>query len=65
MTANSRLRSLSNLDFETPIIIYGRTVSRRYDADVARKLTLLGHENVMVLEGGLAAWVDAGYEVAQ
>lgn len=57
--------TLSNLDFETPIIIYGRTVSRRYDADVARKLTLLGHENVMVLEGGLAAWVDAGYEVAQ
>jgi len=56
---------LARLDLNTPIIIYGRTISRHYDADVARKLELLGHEKVMIIDGGMSAWEDAGYEVEQ
>ncbi len=56
---------LADLAPETPLIIYGRTISRHYDAEVARELELLGHENIMVLKGGLAAWENAGYEVTR
>ena len=45
------------------IIVYGRTISRPYDQDVARMLTERGFTNVSVLEGGLPAWEDMGYEV--
>lgn len=54
---------LAAMDPETPLVVYGRTVSRHYDAEVARELRLLGHGNVLVMEGGLAAWIAAGYEV--
>ena len=56
---------LANLDPATPMIVYGRTISRHYDSDVARQLELLGHENVMVIQGGLSAWEEAGYEVTK
>jgi len=46
------------------IIVYGRTISRPYDQDVARMLAERGFTNVSVLEGGLSAWEDLGYEVA-
>jgi len=54
---------LAALDPETPLLVYGRTVSRHYDADVARELKLLGHQSVLVMDGGLRAWKRAGYEV--
>ncbi len=54
---------LSALDPATPLVVYGRTFSRRYDEDVARELTQLGHENVRVIEHGLDEWKAAGYEV--
>jgi rhodanese-related sulfurtransferase len=55
---------LADLDPAVPVIVYGRTISRNYDEDVAQKLTGLGHEKVLVLDGGLDAWTEAGYEVA-
>jgi len=56
---------LANLDPEKLLLVYGRTISRHYDSDVARELELMGHEHVIVIDGGLSAWEDAGYEVAQ
>ncbi len=56
---------LSELAPEVPIIVYGRTFSRRYDEGVARELAELGHETVMVLDGGLGGWEESGYEVAK
>ncbi len=54
---------LSSLDPAIPIIVYGRNLSRHYDVDVARELTELGHEKVLVFDGGLDMWEEAGYEV--
>ena len=56
---------LANLDPEMLLIVYGRTISRHYDEEVARELRLLGHENIKLIQGGLAAWDDAGYGVAK
>lgn len=56
---------LSSVDPEARLIVYGRTISRHYDEDVARELRQLGHENIVVLAGGLSAWEEAGYEVEQ
>jgi rhodanese-related sulfurtransferase len=56
---------LSELEPDVPLLVYGRTISRHYDADVARELILLGHEHVMLIDGGLSAWEDAGLEVAK
>jgi len=44
------------------VLIYGRTVSKRYDDEVARRL-LQRHDQVKVLEGGLAAWEEKGFAV--
>lgn len=54
---------LSKQPKDKPILIYGRTVSRLYDEDVAGLLARRGHKNVMLLSGGLAAWKDAGFAV--
>jgi len=45
------------------IIVYGRTVSRLYDLEVAHKLVLRGYKNARVLEGGLSDWKKKGYPV--
>jgi rhodanese-related sulfurtransferase len=47
------------------IIVYGRTISKRYDQEVANKLALRGHKNISILEGGLSAWEKKGYPVEQ
>jgi CRP-like cAMP-binding protein/rhodanese-related sulfurtransferase len=52
-------------DKTRPVIVYGSTISRRYDVDVANKLYLRGHKQVRVLESGLGQWVKKGYPVAQ
>jgi rhodanese-related sulfurtransferase len=54
---------ISALDPATPLVVYGRTFSRRYDEDVARELELLGHTSVTVMDGGLDEWQSRGYEV--
>lgn len=48
---------------DKPVLVYGRTVSRLYDEDVAGLLAKRGHKNVMLVSGGLQAWKQAGYPV--
>jgi rhodanese-related sulfurtransferase len=43
------------------VIVYGGTVSKLYDWDLASMLLLKGHKDVRVLEGGTEAWEKAGY----
>ncbi len=38
------------LDLDAPIVVYGRTISRLYDAEVAQRLRAQGHENILILE---------------
>jgi CRP-like cAMP-binding protein/rhodanese-related sulfurtransferase len=55
--------SLSQSEKNKGIIVYGRTISKRYDEEVANKLDLRGHENVRILDGGLKAWEKGGFPV--
>jgi 3-mercaptopyruvate sulfurtransferase SseA len=48
---------------EKKIIVYGGTISKLYDWELADKLLLRGYEQVRILEGGLAAWEGKGYPV--
>ena len=48
---------------EQVVLIYGRTLSKRYDDEVAQRL-LQRHDQVRVLEGGLAAWEEKGFAVS-
>ena len=50
------LMQFSQVPKEKPLIVYGRNISRHYDLEVARKLILRGHEQVMVLGGGPDIW---------
>jgi CRP-like cAMP-binding protein len=43
------------------VIVYGGTISKLYDWEVASMLLLKGHTDVKVLEGGTSAWEKAGY----
>ena len=45
------------------VIVYGGTISKLYDWEVASMLLLKGHTDVKVLEGGTSAWEKAGYPV--
>jgi rhodanese-related sulfurtransferase len=45
------------------IIVYGRTISRLYDLEVANKLVLRGFKNTRIMEGGLREWKKKGYPV--
>ena len=55
------MMGLSDVDKSRRIIVYGRTVSRLYDIQLANKLFLRGHKNIQVLEGGLPFWKKKGY----
>jgi rhodanese-related sulfurtransferase len=50
---------------EKKIAVYGRTISKFYDLELANKLALRGHENIRVLDGGLAAWEKGGFPVEE
>jgi len=57
------MMELSEVDRGKEIILYGKTISRLYDEQVARKLVLRGHKNTRVLSDGLSSWVKSGYPV--
>jgi rhodanese-related sulfurtransferase len=52
-------------DKEKKIVVYGETISKPYDLEVADKLLLRGYHNVRILEGGLTAWENRGYPVEE
>lgn len=56
---------LAELDPDQPIIVYGRTVSMLYDAEVALKLRDLGHSEVYILDGDFPDWEAAGMAVEE
>ncbi|MBN1930969.1 MAG: rhodanese-like domain-containing protein [Desulfobacterales bacterium] len=55
------MMKLSKLDPKKKIIVYGRNISKRYDEEVAYRLTQRDHEDIKVLAGGLSAWSKEGY----
>jgi len=57
------MMTLGEEDKSKKIVIYGRTISRMYDLDLAEKLMLRGHKNVRILDGSLSAWEKKGYPV--
>jgi len=57
------LMCFSEEDKDKKIVVYGNTISRPYDLEVADKLLLRGYRNVKVLDGGLQAWEANGYPV--
>ena len=44
---------------DSPILIYGGTMSRRFDVDLARDLKSKGYDNVMVLGSDYDGWKNA------
>ena len=59
------LMTFTKVEKEKKIIIYGGSISKLYDRELAEKLLLRGYEQVRILEGGLAAWEGKGYPVDQ
>jgi rhodanese-related sulfurtransferase len=57
------MMKLSQIDSDSPVVVYGSHVSRRYDEELAFRLKQRDHENVRILEGGLRAWEAEGYPV--
>ena len=57
------MMSFSEGEKDKKIVVYGNTISRPYDLEIANKLLLMGYKNVKVLEGGLQAWEANGYPV--
>jgi rhodanese-related sulfurtransferase len=50
-------------DKDKKIIVYGRTISKYYDKEVANKLVVRGHHHVQILDRGLEPWKQNGYPV--
>ncbi|MGO9371059.1 MAG: cyclic nucleotide-binding domain-containing protein [Syntrophobacteraceae bacterium] len=59
------LMNFSEEDKAKKIVVYGSTISRPYDRELASKLVLRGYMDVKVMEGGLSAWEANGYPVDQ
>jgi rhodanese-related sulfurtransferase len=57
------MMTLADEDKEKKIIVYGGTISKNYDLELANKLVLRGYQNVKVLGGGLAAWEEKAYPI--
>jgi rhodanese-related sulfurtransferase len=57
------LMTFDEEDKTKKIIVYGRTISKLYDLEVANKLALRGYKNTKVLEGRLSDWEKKGYPV--
>jgi rhodanese-related sulfurtransferase len=48
---------------EQVVLVYGRTISKHYDEDVAQRL-LQRHDQVRILGGGVASWQAKGFPVS-
>lgn len=59
------LMSFSDDDKAKEIVVYGNSISRPYDLEIANKLLLRGYTDVKVLQGGLGAWEAKGYPVEE
>jgi rhodanese-related sulfurtransferase len=57
------LMTFDEEDKTKKIIVYGRTISKLYDLEVANKLALRGYKNTRILEGRLSDWEKKGYPV--
>jgi rhodanese-related sulfurtransferase len=57
------LMTFEEEDKTKKIIVYGRTISKPFDLEVAKKLAVLGYKNTRVLEGSLSDWEKKGYPV--
>jgi len=57
------MMEISDVDKTKDIIVYGRTLSSRYDAQVAAKLILRGHKSTMILKEAVSTWKKKGYPV--
>jgi len=57
------LMTFDDEDKTRKIIVYGRTISKLFDLEVANKLVLRGYKNTRVLEGALSDWEKKGYPV--
>ncbi len=57
------MMTFSDQDKAKRIIVYGRTISRFYDLEVANKLILRGYKNTRILDGELSQWKKKGYPV--
>jgi rhodanese-related sulfurtransferase len=57
------MMAMSEEDKDREIIVYGRTVSKLYDEEVAGKLNLHGHKNVRLLKSSLATLRKNGFPV--
>lgn len=57
------LMTFDEEDKTRKIIVYGRTISKLFDLEVANKLVLRGYKNTRVLEGALSDWEKKGYPV--
>lgn len=55
---------LGKTDKAKEIVVYGKTISRHYDEEVAAKLVVRGFENVRILKDGLSDWKKNHYPVA-
>jgi rhodanese-related sulfurtransferase len=59
------LMKFSDEDKDKKIVVYGNTISRPYDQEIAGKLLLRGYSDVKVMDGGLKAWEAKGYPVEE
>ena len=57
------MMTLGGQDKNKETIVYGSTISSRYDQHIASKLILRGHKNVKILDGGVSKWKKKGYPV--
>lgn len=55
---------LGKTDKTKEIVVYGRTISKQYDEEVAFKLVTRGFKNVRILKDGLSDWKKNHYPVA-
>ena len=54
---------LGKTDKAKEIVVYGRTISKHYDEEVASKLVVRGFKNVSILPDGISAWKQNHYPV--
>jgi rhodanese-related sulfurtransferase len=59
------LMNFSDDDKERSILVYGNSISRPYDLEIAAKLMLRGYTDVKIIDGGLPAWEAKGYPVEE